>query len=143
LFTGDFPGTVRCAPLRLFGRASTEGAWLHLLHGDATRARVLVRRGTNAVVGAAVWGDHPQWPRTCLVDVFCHPAFWDRGGELLASLDLPAAAERCLALSDDGCPQKAEVLAAAGFTSTARFERRLAVDGRRTRFVDVTEWERQ
>lgn len=141
LFTGDFPGTARCAPLGLFGRSSTEGAWLHLLHGEPARARVLVRRGTDAVVGAASWGPHPLWPHTALVDVYCHPAFWSRGPALLVALDAPAAG-RCLALSDDGCPAKAEVLDAAGFRPTARFSGRLAVDAGHSRFVDATEWER-
>lgn len=142
LFTGDFPGTVRWASAGLWGRDSTEGAWLHLLHDEPTRARVLVQRDTQAVVGAAVCAPHRLWPHSCAVDLYCHPSFWEYGGELLAALDLPAA-DRYLALSDDGCPQKADVLAAAGYTSTAQHTRRVAVDHLRTRFADVTEWERR
>lgn len=140
LFTGDFPGTVRCAPLGLFGRASTEGAWLHLLHDDRYQARVLVRPETGAVVGAAVAGDHPLWPDTGLLDVYCHPDFWDWGTELLGALERPRR-DRWLAVSDDGCCAKDAVLAAAGFTSTQRAARRIAVDTRKTAFADVLEWE--
>jgi hypothetical protein len=140
LFTGDYPGAVRCAPLRLFGRASTEGAWLELLHEDATRARVLVQRQTAAVVGVAAWGFHPLWPHSCLVDVYCHPRFWDRAADLLDALVLPGA-DRRLAYSDEGGPQKGEVLAAAGFAPSARHTRRVAADRARTGWVDVTEWE--
>jgi GNAT superfamily N-acetyltransferase len=140
LFTADLPGTIRCAPLGLLGRASTEGAWLRLLHTDPARARVLAA-GAGAVVGAAVWGEHPQWPQTTLVDVFCHPSFWEWGAELLGSLELPPT-ERCVAVSDDGCPTKGDILAAAGFASAAQLPQRVAVDTVRTRFVDVTEWER-
>ncbi|MFP6647341.1 MAG: hypothetical protein VCF24_27835, partial [Candidatus Latescibacterota bacterium] len=43
LFTGPFPGTVRMAPLGMFGRVSTESGWLHLLHDDSKRGRVLIR----------------------------------------------------------------------------------------------------
>jgi len=140
LFTGDFPGTVRCAPLGLFGRASTEGAWLHLLHDDNYQARVLVRPETGAVVGAAIAGDHPLWPDTGLLDVYCHPDFWDWGTELLGALQRPGR-DRWLAVSDDGCTAKDAVLAASGFTSTQRAVRRIAVDTRKTAFADVIEWE--
>ena len=62
LFTGPFPGTVRMAPLGMFGRVSTESGWLHLLHDDSKRGRVLIRPETGAIVGAAVAGGHPLWP---------------------------------------------------------------------------------
>ncbi len=140
LFTGAFPGTVRCAPLRMFGRVSTEGGWLHLLHDDSRQGRVLVRPETGAVVGAAVAGEHPLWPDTGLLDVYCHPAFWDYGTEILGALDL-SQKNSWLAVSDDGCPDKDAVLAAGGFTSTGQAAGRVAVDTRRTRMADVTEWE--
>ncbi len=141
LFTGPFPGTVRMAPLGMFGRVSTESGWLHLLHDDSKRGRVLIRPETGAIVGAAVAGGHPLWPDTGLLDVYCHPAFWDWGTELLAALDLPG--DRWLAVSDDGCPEKEAVLAAAGFTATGGAASRVAVDAGKTRLADIKGWERR
>ncbi|MDA0336839.1 MAG: GNAT family N-acetyltransferase [bacterium] len=140
LFTGPFPGTVRCAPLGLFGRASTERGWLQLLHDDRSQGLVLRQQSTGAIVGAAVAGDHPLWPQTGLVDVYCHPDFWEWGAELLGALERPQR-DRWLACSDDGCPAKESVLAAAGFTSTQRAARRIAVDTAKSAFADVLEWQ--
>ena len=64
LFTGPFPGTVRMAPLGMFGRVSTESGWLHLdLPGDRWLAvsddgcpekeAVLAVAGFTATGGAA------------------------------------------------------------------------------------------
>ncbi len=149
LFLGDFPGAVRCAPLELLGRASTEGPFLDLIEGEEqrrekgepARARVLCQRATQAVVGLAVWGWDPLWPSTCVVEVYCHPAFWQEGGELLAALPLPEA-ERYVAYSDGDCPQKGEVLQITGFKQMARHARRVAPDRARTRLVDVVVWEK-
>lgn len=141
LFTAAFPGTVRCAPLGLFGRNGTEGCWLRLLQdGGRLQAHVLVQTATGAVVGAAASADHPLWPGTGLVDVYCHPDYWDWAGELLFALD-PGDYDRRLALSDAGCPDKAQVLAAAGFTAVSTVADRLAANTAKSAFVDVTEWE--
>lgn len=122
LFAGDFPGVVRCAPLGLMGRDLTEEALLPLLQDaeqrrasdQPPRAVALQNVRTRAMVGFAAWDWHPIWPETCLVDVYCHPAFWERGGDLLAALDLPDA-RRILAYGDPSCPQKHEILHRAGF----------------------------
>lgn len=144
LFAGAFPGTVRCAPLGIFGRQGTEGSWLRLLHDDrgSLQGRVLVQSTSQAVVGAVVAGNHPLWPQTGLVDIYCHPDFWDWSGELLHGLDLRAR-DRWLALSDAGCPDKAAVLAAAGFSTVGTARQRLPIDTEKSKFVDVTEWERR
>lgn len=141
LFTLNVPGTVRCAPLRMFGRSNSEGPWLHLLHDDACQGSVLQQRETGAVVGAAVAGAHPLWPATGLLDLWCHPGFWSGAEDLLAGLDLRGP-DRWLALSDDGCPAKGQVLAAAGFAPVSTAPDRLAVDTEKTRWSQITEWER-
>lgn len=149
LFLGDFPGAVRCAPLRLLGRSSTEGPFLHLIEaeelrrerGESLRARVLCLASTEAVVGLAMWDWDPLWPSTCVVEVYCHPDFWEEGGALLAALPLPEA-ERYTAYSDTDGLEKGEVLRAAGFRPVGRHVRRVALDRARTRLVDVSVWER-
>ncbi len=149
LFVGDYPGVVRCAPLRLFGRTSTEEALLVLLRdegqrraeGEPTRALVLQAVHSGAVVGLAVWDAHPLWPETCLLDVYCHPNYWDRVVELLAALTLPDAG-RWVAYGDRSCEAKMEALRAAGFRPRATLAKRLAADGARMRFVDVVVLER-
>jgi hypothetical protein len=149
LFMGGFPGVVRCAPLKLFGRASTEGPLLSLLR-DETRRReegkelrsvALQSKGSGAVVGLAVWGHDPLWPDTCVVDVYCHPDYWDRGCDLLSALSLRTA-DRHVAYGDRTCGAKIEVLRAAGFRETGTSSNRLAADAARTGFVDVITFER-
>lgn len=149
LFLGNFPGAVRCAPLGLLGRSSTEGPFLDLIQeeerrrekGESARARVLCQTTTQAVVGLAIWDWDPLWPSTCAVEVYCHPDFWAEGGELLGALPLPEA-ERYVAYSDTDCLEKGEVLRDAGFRQTAQHARRVAIDRACTRLVDVRVWER-
>ena len=150
LFLGDFPGTVRCAPLGLLGRASTEHPLLGAIREaeqrrdreEPTRVRVLMQRDSAAAVGMAVWDWHSLWPHTALLDVFCHPNHWDRAAELLDSLPLPVA-ERYVAYSDSGNAGKDAALASSGFAQTGVHENRVAIDSARTRFADVSVWERQ
>ena len=59
----------------------------------------------------------------------------------MAALDLPG--DRWLAVSDDGCPEKEAVLAAAGFTATGGAASRVAVDAGKTRLADIKGWERR
>ena len=144
LFMGDFPGVVRCAPLKLVGRTSTEEAFLPLIRGERKRraegekshAKVLVNKKTTAVVGLAVWDWDFLWPGTCLVDVYCHPNFWEKAGDLFAALPLPDA-DRYLAYCDSTCESKQDVLKASGFRKTVTFTKRVAVDRVRSDFLDV------
>lgn len=149
LFTGEQPGAVRCAPLGLLGRASTEGPLLELVEaeegrrdgGQPRRARLLSRTASQAVVAMACWEWDPLWPSTCVVDLYSHPDFWEDSFALLPALNLPQA-ERCIAYSDPDCPAKDHALALAGFRSSATLGRRVAADRARTRLVDVRVWER-
>ena len=150
LFIGAYPGAVRCAPLRLFGRMSAEGPLLPVVRGEESRRQtgepprsfVLESQTTDAVVGLAAWDWHPLWPHICLVDVFCHPDFWQEAPALLASLSLPDA-DRHIAYADPECSAKAEVLRTGGFRHTATLPERLPVDRIKTRFTDVLVFEKR
>ena len=109
--------------------------------GQAPRALALVQRASTAVVGLALWSNDPLWPGSCLVDLYCHPHFWDRGPDLLAALVLPGA-ERCLAYADADFGPKTDALAATGFRPTVTLKRRVAADRARTGWVDVEVWEK-
>ena len=149
LFTGDFPGVTRCAGMRIFGRQSTEGPLLPFIRDAAARKadgrppRVIVlrQRETTAVAGLAMWSLDSLWPSSCVVDVYCHPRFWDRACELLEALPLPEA-DRYLAYCDAGFEPKAAALFQTGFRASVTYGKRVACDRARTAFSDVTVWEK-
>ena len=148
LFAGAFPGVVRGAGLGLWGRRTTEGPFLPLMQdslerkadGLPPRAVALVQQKTRAVVGLAMWSDHPLWPDARLVDLYCHPAFWDQGAALLQELELPAS-HTCLAYCDAGLHAKAEALRAAGLRRGATLSERVAAGRGASGRVDVEVWE--
>jgi hypothetical protein len=150
LFLGDFPGIIRCAPLKLIGRQSTEGPLLSLLReekkrqtaGDKPRAMVLQNQDTSAVVGFTAWDWHPLWEETCLVDVYCHPNYWNEAGNLLSSLVLPDA-QHYLAYNDLACKPKTQVLLDEGFSQTAVFKRRVPKTKLHNSFLDVGLFEKE
>jgi len=148
LFLGDFPGLVRCAPAKLFGRYLPEGPLLPFIkqnqdrQADAeTQVFALQARKSGAVVGLAAWNWHPLWKDVCVVDVYCHPNFWPQASRLLASLKLPPAASY-VAYSDPQNPEKSSVLAGAGFKQTAVLKTHLALNIAKTGFTDVGYWEK-
>lgn len=147
LFTGSWPQTVRSAPLKLFGRTLTEGQLLPAIHarrsgkGGSQQAFALVKPENGAVVGLAACAPDPVWPHTCIVDVFCHPDFWEHAPELLQCLNLYEG-KRHVAYADDGDAQKSKALEAIGFTSNATLPRWTHADAARTRPVDVQVWTR-
>jgi hypothetical protein len=150
LFLGDAPCIVRCAPLRLIGRRSTESPLLPLLcdeqerqtSGEKPHTLVLQNEATTAVVGFTTWDWHPLWEHTCLVDVYCHPDYWDRADYLLSSLSLPEA-EHHIAYGDVVCEQKIKVLQEAGFKQTATLKRRVPRTRSKASFLDVALFERE
>jgi GNAT superfamily N-acetyltransferase len=150
LFLGDWPGSVRCVPLRILGRQSTEGPALRRLMVEfenreagkpAVTTAVLEHRETSAVVGMSAYAPDPIWPGTVLVDVYCHPDFWRRAPELIEALELPSA-ERRLAYADASCPAKGESLSAAGYRQVACLPHHTAACRDRTTLVDVTIWQK-
>ena len=152
LFTGDFDGVVRCVPIGLIGRSSTEGPLLGLIRDEQRRppdepaaqpaALALVSTDTTAVVGLAVRARSRTWPGRLVVDVYCSPAHWSRAGELLAGV-LPDGARRCVAYADADFPAKHDALARAGFRPIATLPEWSPADPAATRFVDVTVFERR
>lgn len=125
LFMADFPEQVRCAPLALVGRQSPEYSLLEEIrrsegsdNSEPARVVVLRNQATEAIVGLAAWGWHPRLRGTCLVDVYCHPRYWDEATNLLAALRLPRA-ERYLSYGDSSCDRKQECLLAHGFRRSA------------------------
>lgn len=149
LFCGPWPGVVRCAVYRLYGRTSSECPLLPLVfdslarleEGRASCGLALVRPETTAVVGLACFGTHPLWPASTLVDVYCHPAYWQRGADLLDALQPPDNL-RQLAYVDAACSAKAELLEAAGFQRTAVLQQRIDADTARGVRLDVTLFEK-
>jgi len=149
LLAGPWPGIVRCAPLGVVGRALPEGPMLPLIMenvkrrtaGEPPRGMALVKPDTSAVVGLAVWSRDPLWPDTCLVDVYCHPNFWTRAGDLFDSLKLPKD-HRLLTYAEETCPAKREVLEAKGFKQTVVLPIRVAEDRKRSNWTDVMVYEK-
>lgn len=149
LFAGAFDVAVRSSVMRLYRRSSTEGPMIPLERdererrekGEGTRTTVLANNATGAVAGIATFGSNPLWPDTTTVDLYCHPQFWEHGGELLDTLELPAS-HRLVAYCDTGLAEKEGILKAAGFIETATYRDRVPADVAKTRYIDVTEWER-
>lgn len=149
LFTGEFPGLVRCAPLKLIGKQTTEAPFLPLLkeetrrraEGEKPTALALQNLHTKAVVGLAAWDWHPIWPDTCLLDIYCHPDYWDKARDLLAALSLPEV-NSCLAYSDSGCEQKSNLLLEAGFRQAAAFKKLIPSDLAKVSNIEVVLFER-
>ncbi|MEO8611445.1 MAG: hypothetical protein ABI690_26340 [Chloroflexota bacterium] len=149
LFAGDFPGLVRCAPLGLIGRMITEDPFLPLLYDaslrqqehEQPRAFALRSRTTGAMLGLALWGWHPIWPDTCLIDCYCHPDYWERAPELIQALRLPDA-QRYLAYADEGFTQKRDLLHSLGFHPTVTLKGYIPTSALKTDFVDALIFEK-
>lgn len=150
LFLRKGPGVVRCAPLRVFSTELVEGPLLPVLHAQSQRqaeglgpcALALLNPATRAVLGLAVVMPEALWPSTCVVDVFCHEACWDRAGELLAALSLPPC-RRVVAYGDPTCPPKQAALQAAGFAQAAVLEKWLPGGSIHPGPVDVVQFARE
>ena len=150
VFAGDYDVVVRAMTMRATGRYSTEGPMIPLLKdgerrpgmGLGTGTAVLEIPETGAVAGLATYGLNPLWRGTWTVDLYCHPDHWDRGEELLNTLEIQPA-ERLLAYCDAGFEPKEQILRCLGFEPLATYKDRVAADHARTRPVDVTEWEKR
>lgn len=150
LFAGGFPGLVRAAPLGLVGRRITEDPFLPLLRDTDIRQRehepprAVALRGlsTGAVLGFAVWRWDAVWPDTCLIDVYCHPNYWDRAPELYAALPIPDA-DRYLAYADVDFAQKITLLEGLGFRPTVTLPGYVATSVQKTAYADVLVFEKR
>lgn len=148
LFAGGFPGVVRCAGLGLFGRALTEGPLLEPLRRAETapaerppRAFMLRQAETEAPGGFAMWRPDPVWPGTTLVDIYCHPRYWQRAPELLQALTLPTG--RAVAYADASVPEQGQALQTAGFRRLHTLPQWVAQDGPGELRTDVAMWVRE
>jgi hypothetical protein len=149
LFSSGIQGQVRCARMGIIGRNPAEQSILKVLHDErlSVEARppstFVLRNGqTSAAVGFATFGRHPIWGELHLVDLFCHPDFSDRAGDLLASLPLPPRGH-FIAYADVNWTSKDQTLRRAGFRQTTVLTRWVPRTTAKTSFVDVTVYEKE
>jgi len=122
LFSGPYPGAVRCAGWKLIGQLSPELPYLEALRAELSRegdgapprALQLVDTATDAVAGMAAWTWADSAETLCQVDIYCHPKYWDYADRLLEALELPKA-KKYIVHGDGACPKQLEVLSRAGF----------------------------
>lgn len=116
LFLAPIPGHVRCAPLKLYGYATTEEALLPFLQSPVTPSPLLAATTkTGALVGFAAQGPDPLNSDGRCVDVFCYPRFWPHADSLLDALLAHTPPGQLFAYADTACPEKSGVLLRAGF----------------------------
>ena len=150
LFIGRFPGLVRSAVMGIMDRHSTEGPVTGRIQRELRRLErgagpgTVALRGddTGAIFGLATFDEHPIWPRSLLVDVYCHPVGWERASEMIEVLDLDSA-DRQIAYCDAGFEAKETILESLGFRPSAMFPERIVVGAAKTRYADVREWEKR
>jgi GNAT superfamily N-acetyltransferase len=139
-------GAARLVGSPLFGRSLPEGPLLPLLRAQSVRepsappaAVVLRSRGSAAVLGFACRSPHPLWPETEILDVSCHPRWWQCAPDMLAALRVPPASDvRTLAFCDELQREKRALFVAAGFRELARLPGWLRRGVRDSRRVDVS-----
>ncbi|HTE21064.1 MAG TPA: GNAT family N-acetyltransferase, partial [Armatimonadota bacterium] len=123
----------RCPTLGLKGQGSVEGPFIGMLlrreREALLQAKALVTE-SGATVGWALLGPDTRWNGDVwLLDVYTHPHFMDRQGELLQSLELPEAPVAAYVGGPAG-PRTA-ALRAVGFAETVSLPGWLEHDGRR------------
>lgn len=129
LFISAVPGIMRCTPLKLAGRKSTEGSLLPAIHdrqsSNAVSSVFVLRKANGAVVGLAAWAVDEFSPDLICADVFCHPTHWTQAGALFRQTLASAPARRCVAYADSTCPAKVAALTTEGFRLSATWPQRL------------------
>ncbi|MFT5366237.1 MAG: GNAT superfamily N-acetyltransferase [Candidatus Latescibacterota bacterium] len=147
LFLNDCPGTVRMTPAKIFGRGSSEGAFIPLLRSELERqaenqpprTAILTQQETEAVVGYATTDRDPTWPNTCVVDLFCLPNFWNQSPDLLHFINWPTA-DRYVSYCDAGWKEKEDALSNAGFQMCTTLPQWLNKSRTNTEKADVNVW---
>jgi len=143
------PGVIRCAPLRIRQRMSTEGPLLETLPdtpndaNDRSEDRVLVNGKTGAVVGLAAWCSDPAGRDSVIVDVHCHPNVTDRAGDLLDALPLPSDTRQALVYIDATDEAKRHAVRSAGYEAVAELAGHCPADAQHSRMLDVTLWRKR
>lgn len=145
LFAAPGPGVVRCAPLGVFGRKSSEGELLPVLHNRAMAlptATVRVLALANGAVGAlAAAHTDPFSPDSSAVDACWHPAWADRVDGMLAEV-LAACPGRTTAYADPAQTDKVARLERHGFRRATTWPKHLRADAAGTARVDLLMFER-
>ncbi|MBM3214187.1 GNAT family N-acetyltransferase [Candidatus Poribacteria bacterium] len=119
---GDWLRSVRH---RLMGPVNFEGGYLSLLRQieqEGLQGRMLVTTDGRRV-GFATVGVHPLWRDVSLLDLHCHPNFWDDAKALWTSLDHPSGKVQCYA--DETSHAKVAALEGLGFRVEARLEKQI------------------
>jgi hypothetical protein len=98
---------------------------------EQPRTAVLRNLSSGAVAGLATW-TRLHAPSQCLLDLYCHPAFWDEAQAILEALELPKA-EHVFAYADSSCEEKIQFLRGVGF-SRVKCLRNVPVDWCRPEF---------
>ena len=145
LFLGAPGGIARLIGSSLLGRMSGEGPLLSLLHRQSQRhptdqsptASVLRAENSPAVLGLASRHPHPLWPDVEILDVFCHPSWWDRANDLVRSLQ-GRRGVRTLAYCDALQTEKRFLLEPTGFQEIARLPRWLRPSAKDAPPIDVS-----
>lgn len=140
LFLDDTPTVVRCVPIGIVGRVSSEAGVLPILRNSG-HALVLRQQATGAALGFAIRTPDPLWPETVVADVYCRPEEWHHGPALIEALELPSD-RQCIAYVDETCRSKIDVLTKAGFRQVTTLENWVMDCAARTGRVNVGLWRR-
>ncbi|MDA1190807.1 MAG: hypothetical protein O3A46_03875 [Candidatus Poribacteria bacterium] len=127
---------LRSVALRMFGPTNFEGGFISLKrrldNNDGIDARILVA-DDGARVGFATLVPDPIWQPVHILDVFCHPNFWDQSAKLIDALH--PGDKRLRIHADADSRAKIAAMTAAGFREVARLpksvRRRLNPDWQR------------
>jgi hypothetical protein len=123
LLTGDAADSLRAVGVGLLGRTMPEEAFLPLLQAEEASdnkgqrsAAVVLRGERGAVLGFAAQVPDRIWRGRNLLDIYCHPQWWDRAAELV---DAVAPTTPCASYVEPKAADKKEVLAKSGFHHVA------------------------
>jgi len=145
LFLGPWPGAIRIAATKLIGRQSPEEAILPILRdqrammsaGEPGVATILQATDGPAVLGFASRYPDRFWPRRTIVDLYCHPRWWHRAGDLLAGIRW-VDGEQIVAYCDADLAPKLAVLERVGLRPVAVLPRWIAGGPADKASIDVT-----
>jgi GNAT superfamily N-acetyltransferase len=135
LFMGGWPGAARMIAYGLKGRMIAEEEPLAMIQtneqremrGETPNTFALRSRASQAIVGVASLNWHPLWQSGCLLDIYCHPDFWNNAPALLDALEFSPGTP-VMAYADSTCPQKVDLLKQHGFTQQATLPKWIDVD---------------
>ncbi|GIX08188.1 MAG: hypothetical protein KatS3mg115_2591 [Candidatus Poribacteria bacterium] len=111
---------------RVEGPTHIEASFLQMrqqVEAGEALVRVLAAED-GAVVGFGAIGRHPLWREVRLLELFCHPNFFDRVPELVQPL-MKAADRPLIAYADEESVQKIAALRSLGFEVEARLRDRV------------------